>query len=366
MGSAAVESCPLEAVELATAGVPFPGAAFGEPCYRIPALTVTNTGRLLAVFDVREDWRDLPGDFDLGLRHSDDGGRTWSPARPLRQHAPGHGFGDASLITDPASGRVLCWYVGSRGRSFFSADVDGEGLELWLSTSDDDGLTWTHRDLSALRPFGVAGMFASSGNGTVTASGRLLQPFVLRRDGRHYAASGYSDDGGETWTLGELVGPDCDENKLLGLPGGGVLMHARATPRRRVARSFDGTAFTQPVPDPALTDPACNGGLALLSDAVICTCLDDPADRRRLSVRVSRDQGFTWGDALVLDAGAAAYSVAVPLADGTLGVAWESGDYDAILFARLTPAHLGLTGSAPTLVAHRGRPGAAKPPEVAG
>lgn len=365
MNAAAPWALPLETIELARAGAPFPRAAFAKPCYRIPALTTTSTGRLLAVFDVRSDWRDLPGDFDLGLRHSDDGGSTWSPARPLRGHAQGVGFGDASLTTDPASGRVLCWYAGSRGRSFFSADADGEGLELWLSVSQDDGLTWTHRDLSYLRPSGVSGMFASSGNGTVTASGRLLQPFVLRRDGRHYAAAGYSDDGGETWGLGDVVGPDCDENKLLGLVGGGVLMHARATPMRRVARSADGVSFSQPVPDQALIDPACNGGLAQLADAVICTCLDDPAERRRLSIRVSRDQGITWGDALVLDSGAAAYSVAVPLADDSLGVAWESGDYEAILFARITPEHLGLTGCTPTLIAHPGRPGVAKPPAVA-
>ena len=67
-----------------------------------------------------------------------------------------------------------------------------------------------------------------------------------------------------------------------------------------------------------------------------------------------------------MDAGASAYSVCVPLADGALGLAWEAGDYDEIVFARITPAELGLTGSAPTLVARAGRAGAAKPPEVAG
>lgn len=354
-----------DVVELARAGAPFPGAAFAAPRYRIPALAVTASGRVLAAFDVRADWRDLPGDFDLVVRHSDDHGRTWTPPRLLRGHEPGHGFGDASLLYDPASGRTLCWHVGSRGRSFFTADAD-DGLELWLSTSTDDGLTWTHRDLSGLRPAGVTGMFASSGNGTVTASGRLLQPFVLRREGRHFTVSGFSDDGGITWSLGVPVGPDCDESKLLGLPDGSVLLHARATPRRRAARSTDdGMAFGAPLPDPALTDPACNGGLALLGDAVVCTTLDDPGERRRLVARASRDAGVTWDTPVMVDAGAAAYSVAAPLADGALGLAWESGDYDAVLFARVTRAELGLDGAAPTLVPHPGRPGAAKPPEVA-
>lgn len=271
------------------------------------------------------------------------------------------------------SGRILCWYVGSTGRSFFSADAgpDAEGLELWLSHSDDDGLTWTHRDLTSLKPADVTGMFAASGNGSVTDSGRLLQPFVLRTPvGEHFAATAFSDDDGDTWTLGERVGPDCDENKVLGLPDGSVLLHARATPRRRVARSSDGgVTFTAPEQDPALVDPACNGGLTLLDadgPVVVCTLNDHPSERQRLVVRTSRDLGHTWADPVLLDHGACAYSVCVALADGALGVAWESGDYDEIAFARITAAELGLTGEPASVIARTGRPGAAKPPEVAG
>ncbi len=361
----------METTILARSGVPFEGSAFDAPVYRIPALAVTASGRVLAAYDVRLDWRDLPGDFDIALRHSDDHGRTWSDPRALRRHTPGHGYGDASFVVAP-SGHILCWYVGSTGRSFFSAEAgpDAPGLELWLSHSDDDGATWTHREMTALKPADVTGMFASSGNGTVTASGRLLQPFVLRTaSGEHFAAIAHSDDDGETWTLGERVGPDCDENKVLGLPGGSVLLHARATPRRRTARSTDGgVTFTDPVPDAALVDPACNGGLALLAgpDAgrpvVVASTCDDPTERTRLSVRTSLDDGRTWSDPVLVDAGASAYSVCVPLADGSLGLAWEAGDYDEIVFARIDVDEAGRVEVEP----RAGRPGAAKPPEVAG
>lgn len=377
---------------LARSGDPFPGAAFAAPVYRIPALAVTGSGRVLAAYDVRLDWRDLPGDFDIALCHSDDHGLTWSDARVLRRHEPGHGFGDASIVVDPDSGRVFCWYVGSTGRSFFSADAGpgAAGLELWLSVSDDDGLTWQHRDLTSLKPADVTGMFASSGNGSVVRMAdpaeavrlaepveaqpatRLLQPFVLRTtDGEHYAATAFSDDGGDTWTLGERVGPDCDENKVLGLPDGSVLLHARATPRRRSARSVDGgRTFSAPVPDPALVDPACNGGLALLTTdggpVVVASTCDDPDARARLSLRTSTDLGHAWSPPVLVDAGASAYSVAVPLADGSLGLAWEAGDYDEIAFARISATDLGLTGEPASLVARAGRPGGARPPEVAG
>ncbi|WP_425308522.1 sialidase family protein [Ammonicoccus fulvus] len=359
----------MDDVVLARTGDPFAGAAFAEPCYRIPALTVTTTGRVLVAYDVRRDWRDLPGEFDIALRHSDDHGRTWSEPRTIRRHTAGHGFGDASLLTDPATGRVLCWHVGSTGRSFFDAEAGptGEGLELWLSVSDDDAETWSHRDLTGLKPADVTGMFASSGNGTVLASGRLVQPFVLRRGEEHFAAMAVSDDSGETWSLGEWIGPDCDENKVLGLPDGSAVFHARARPRRRVARSVDGAvSFDPPIPDPALVDPACNGGLALLGDHVVCSLLDDPAERRRLTLRTSADAGETWGQPILADAGAAAYSVVAELADGSLALVWEAGDYAEIVFARISAEELGLAGAAPTLVAREGTPGAAKPPEVAG
>ena len=331
------------------------------------------------------------------VRHSDDHGRTWTPTRVLRRHeepavdavasgdvdagagraAAPRGFGDASLLVDPASGRVLCWHVASTGRSFFSADAGpgGAGLELWLSASDDDGDTWTHRDLTAsLKPADVTGMFAASGNGaTIALPGggvRLLQPFVLRTAGeepQHWVAVARSDDGGDTWALGARVGPDCDESKVAATSDGRVLLHARATPRRRQAWSSDaGVTFTAPAPHPALVDPACNGGLCAVGDLVVCSLLDDPTARRRLALRTSRDAGATWSDAVVVDAGAAGYSVVAPLADGSLGLAWERGDYAAIAFVRLDPADIGLAGGVGTIAALPPTPGAARPPEVAG
>jgi len=359
------------------------GSSFEQPCYRIPALAVTASGRLLAAWDVRADWRDLPGPFDLVVRHSDDNGRTWTPPRHLRAHKPGRGFGDASLLV-AADGRVLCFHAGSSGESFFSATADGPGLELWLAASDDDGLTWTFRDLTDdLRPSGIAGMFASSGNGVRLEggqhAGRLLQPFVLRRPigdaagpalhaldaAEHWSALARSDDGGLSWRLGAWIGPDCDENKVVETPSGGLLLHARARPRRRWASSTDGgETFSAPVAHPQLVDPACNGGLCRWDGVLVCSLLDDDAERRRLVLRTSVDEGATWSEASVVDAGAAGYSVLAPLADGTLGLLYEAGDYDELIFRRITRGELGLDGRRPTLVARQGS-GAAKPPQIA-
>ena len=364
----------MEVVTLARAGDPLPGAAFEHPCYRIPALAVTPTGRLIAAWDVRADWRDLPGAFDVVQRVSDDNGRSWGPVRRLRRHTSERGFGDASLIADPVHGRLHCWYVASTGRSYFTADAraSGEGLELWLATSVDDGESWEHRELSALRPEWVGGMFAASGNGIAlargAAAGTLLQPFVLRdpATGTDHAAVAASADGGETWRLGAAIGPGCDEGKLVELADGGVLLHARARPRRRRAVSRDaGRSFGPVRVDPALVDPACNGGLARWGDRLVCSLLDDEHDRRRLALRLSADEGGSWSPPVVVDTGAAGYSVVAEFPDGALGVAYEYGDYAGIAFCRIGRDEVGWDGSAPTLAPRIGTAGAAQPPKPA-
>lgn len=317
------------------AGKPFAGAAFTEPIYRIPALVATPTGRLVACFDVRADWRDLPADFDIAVTVSDDGGDTWTPARALRQHSPGHGFGDASLTCD-AEGRLYCWYVGSQGHSYFSALPGEPGLELWLAISDDDGATWTHTDMSALRPSNVGGMFASSGNGWCGNNGVLYQSFVARIAGENFAYVATSADRGQSWQLSEPVGPDCDENKVVELGDGRILMHARSRPQRRQASSTNGARhFSEPIPHGALRDPGCNGGLISVGKYLVASMCDSDSERTSLSVHISDDDGASWSKPILIDPGAAAYSVLVALDDQTVGLMWEADNYQTILFTRL-------------------------------
>ena len=51
---------------------------------RIPGLATTNDGTLIAVYDLRRGKSgDLPGDVDVGMSRSTDGGRTWEPTRVI-------------------------------------------------------------------------------------------------------------------------------------------------------------------------------------------------------------------------------------------------------------------------------------------
>ena len=207
---------------------------------------------------------------------------------------------------------------------------------------------------------------ASSGNGTRLADRTLLQPMVLRdAEGTHWAAAARNADGGASWTLGTPVGPACDENKVEALADGRVLLHARARPRRRQAWSSDGgVSFSASEPHPALVDPACNGGLLRWGGLLVASLLDDPAERRALGLRYSRDDGQSWSDSVPVDLGAAGYSVLAELGDGALGLVYEAGDCAGLIFRRIEAGELGELDGQVRLLPRPGS-GSARPPEVA-
>ncbi|NLE99077.1 MAG: exo-alpha-sialidase [Propionibacterium sp.] len=346
---------------IATTGEPFDGAPSDEPCYRIPALAVTASGRVVLAYDVRTSPLDLPGPNGIAYRASDDAGRSWSEPRWLRRPEGEWGCGDPSLLA-LSDGTLLCWYVSSDGTSFWDDQSPGGDWMLWVARSADGGETWVHADVTGfVWPDDAGSLFASSGNGIVLASGRILQPIVVRRRGtqHRYCAMAISDDDGVTWRLGAPVS-GCDETKVAQLPDGTVVLHSRATPSRLVAESRDGgETFTAPRAD--VPEPGCNGGLTTLADGrLACTVvhpdggepieadLPDPtggrgatsgpdwSSRRNLVLRTGLPGA--WGEPVVIDPGLAAYSVAITLPDGAVAVAWEYGAYEGIKFARVTPA----------------------------
>ncbi|MFL4473923.1 exo-alpha-sialidase [Paeniglutamicibacter sp. MACA_103] len=323
--------------------------------YRIPALAVTNAGTLLAVYDGRPTLDDLPSPADLVLRRSTDGGATWEPQRILRTGTGLHGFGDASLLVDRDTGTIFCFHAATTRWGFFeSREGTAQTQHVDLSVSTDDGRSWSHRRITGqLKRPGIRGIFAASGAGTQIAAGahagRLLQPCVvlLSRDGRIAAAVAHSDDHGQNWTLGNPLDPAADgthtnESSVAALPDGSVLLHSRATPHRLTARSADGGAtFTRPVPVRQLPDPSDNGSvLALSGGGLVATHNAHQYLRRNTVLRHSPDDGTTWSAGIVLCPGPSAYSTTVQLPDGSVGVLYERGAYEEIVFARVPLADL--------------------------
>ncbi|WP_284987586.1 sialidase family protein [Arthrobacter sp. fls2-241-R2A-172] len=358
--------------------------------YRIPALAVSTRGTVLAAYDGRPNLDDLPNPIDLLLRRSEDNGNTWGPQQVVRTGSGLQGFGDPSLLVDAATGRIFMFHAAGTHAGFFEAvagmEPDDDVQHADLSYSDDDGDTWQHRRLTAqLKTGRITGLFAAAGQGiqihTGPYKGRLVQQFVVLVDGAIMAASAFSDDHGENWALGELIGPGVsgigpNENKVVCLDDGRLLLHSRATPHRLSAFSKDGGVSWSPLqPIPDMPDPSDNGSVARfdgLPSAVsvaepsashpehsrwlIASNNQDPHLRRNTVLSLSPDNGATWPAKLVVCPGSSAYSTVTRLPDGNVGVLYERQGYRDIVFAsipagQLTQQLAGWPGPAPALVA---------------
>ncbi|WP_051389270.1 sialidase family protein [Arthrobacter sp. 35W] len=331
--------------------------------YRIPALAVSTHGTILAAYDGRPNLDDLPNPIDLLLRRSTDGGRTWGAQQVVRTGTGLDGYGDPSLLVDAQTGRIFLFHAAGTQAGFFEAV---EGLypddavqHTDVSFSDDDGGTWTHRRLTAgFKREGITGLFAAAGQGiqihTGPFTGRLVQQMVVLFHGEIHCASAYSDDHGETWTLGELV-PGGNENKVACRDDGTLLLHTRATPFRMATVSYDGGhSYGTLAPVPELPDPSDNGSLSRWDGLPTVRAFAAPetagwllaannqdADLRRNTVlSLSTDHGASWGRKLVLCEGSSAYSSAARLPNGNIGVLYERQGYQEIVFASVDPALL--------------------------
>ncbi|GAA2988608.1 MULTISPECIES: sialidase family protein [Streptomyces] len=347
----------LASQDIATAGV-------GSPYYRIPALTTSTKGTLLAAYDARPTLGDLPGNLGVVLRRSTDGGTTWQTQQVVRKEAAPKGFGDPSLLTDTTTGRIFVFYASSVNQGFFGSatgndESDPNVLQADYSYSDDDGLTWTHRRITQqIKNSAWAGMFAASGQGIQLRNGpykgRLVQQYAIRNNGANYAVSAYSDDHGDTWKMGNPVGPGGDENKTVELDDGRIMLNNRSAPYRTIAYSSDGgvnyTPFTQ---DTNLPDPANNGSViryapdATASDPqsswLLFSNTESTFSRSNLTVKMSCDNGKTWPIRKVVEPGSAAYSTLTRLPDGRVGLLYERGNVQAITYSSFDLKWLGGT-----------------------
>lgn len=323
----------------------------GHRQYRIPALVVSTRGTVLAAYDGRPNLDDLPNTIDLLLRRSLDSGLTWESQQSIRTGTGLNGYGDPSLLVDQSTGRIFCFHAAGTHAGFFEA-IEGFEPEdavqhVDLSYSDDDGQSWNHRRLtSQLKRAGITGIFAAAGAGIQLMdgpyAGRLIQQMVILLHGEIRAASAYSDDHGENWVLGEATTTEANENKVVELPGGKLLLNSRAKGARLQAISEDGgQSFAPLYPVESLPDPSDNGSIFKLpgtkagNDLLLATNNRDTSLRRNTVLSVSRDHGKSWKPAATIWAGSSAYSTGAILADGSLGILYERNGYREIVFARM-------------------------------
>lgn len=364
--------------------------------YRIVALANLGDNVILASFDGRPSNGDSPNPNSIMQRRSTDGGDTWGEPTYIakgQESGTKYGFSDPSYVVDHEAGKVFNFHVyskdvGFRDSEFGNDDADRNIQSVECSVSTDKGVSWstdpdnrtslppTAEDLvtKVAKPNGktvnghehvggVKGMFASSGEGIQLRygahAGRLIQQFmgtVVQDDGStvQQAYSLYSDDNGKTWQMGTPVGEGMDENKVVELSNGDVMLNSRPQTGgyRKVAKSTDGgVTYSEPKEDDQLPDPANNGhitrmypdaaqGSAEAKILLFSNTATKAAPRENGLVRYSCDDGQKWSSGKAIRSGAMDYSVITALGDDKFGIFFEAGG--ELIFAKVDKEWLGV------------------------
>ncbi|KWR72437.1 hypothetical protein RN04_06280 [Arthrobacter sp. W1] len=344
--------------------------------YRIPALLHLGDGVVLASWDARPgSAADAPNPNSIVQRRSTDNGKTWGPMTTIAAGFAGsaeegkYGYSDPSYVHDQQTGKVFAFFVYSKDQGFHGStwgndDENRQVISAAVVESSDGGLTWSEPRLitdvvkpgDGAVPGAVRSTFATSGAGIQLSrgeyAGRLIQQYagdVMQPDGSRsiQAYSVYSDDHGATWQRGEFTGSRMDENKVVELSDGRVMLNSRDSAGggyRKVAVSEDGGhSYSQVSADHQLPDPTNNAHITQLhpgaeagsaeAKKLLYTGANSKTGRQNVSARVSCDDGQTWPGLRTIRRGFSAYSVASALDDGQFGVFYEGGYTDSMQFA---------------------------------
>lgn len=318
--------------------------------YRIPGMITTDKGTLISVYDIRYDNDvDLPGNIDVGMSRSTDGGRTWNAMKNIMDMggpADNSGCGDPSILFDPITKTIWVSALWSKGNR--SIKGSGPGLspdetgQFLMTSSTDDGLTWS-------KPYSITNQvknrewrlfFPGPGNGIAMADGKIVFPAQYwDADKMPHSTLIYSDDHGKTWKGAVGAKSNTTESQLVETTPGTIMLNMRDNRGkfRSVAITKDmGQTWTGHVTSySALPDPVCMGSLIKANvnvkgrqkNVLFFSNLDVPnGPRRHLTIKASLNLGETWpaADKLFLDERKTyGYSALSKIDNQTLGLLYE-------------------------------------------
>lgn len=348
----------------------------GFTLYRIPGIVVTAKGSVLAYCEARKFSDADRGEIEIHLRHSADGGRTFSVAKQVAHLGPrlprnphmsskkeqkDMGGPDEQTVNNPVA-------IATRGGTVHLIYCV-EYMRCFHLRSDDDGVTWsTPVEITVAfdgfrKDLDWQAIATGPGHAIEMKNGRLCVPFWMatyekKAPLRKAVGTIFSDDGGKTWQRGDIAVPDAGEPNIASLSDGGVIISARNSDersRRLITRSPDGaTRWTKPAFADELLEPGCMAGIAshpgsaAVPGAVLLfsnphTTEREHSSRRDVSIKLSRDDGRTWPVSKTLQPGPSAYSDLAVLPDGTVLCFYESGTDKPAIKSKRDWAYANLT-----------------------
>jgi sialidase-1 len=360
----------------------------GVDTYRIPGLSTSKRGTLLAIYDMRRDSdRDLQGDIDIGLSRSTDGGRSWEPAQVIMDmHEFGglpekyNGVSDACILADNVTGDIYVAGLWMYGVLDPANGIFVEGLtdtstvwnHQWRSygsqpgysirrssqflivKSTDDGVTWSKpvnvtrqvkkEEWSLLAP--------APGAGITLADGTLVFPSEgIDEEGRRFSTITYSKDAGKSWQTGNPAYYNTNECAVVELPDHTLMLNMRERSNRgktegngrAVAVTADlGEHWTEhPSSRKELIEPACmaslyrhnyvNGGIE--RSVLLFTNPNSYTHRNNFTLKASFDDGQNWPEdkwILLDEYEGNGYSCITAVNDSTIGILYEGSQANLV------------------------------------
>jgi sialidase-1 len=322
---------------------------------RAPALAMTPSGVLIAVAQAQQSLADISAD-KLVMRRSMDLGKTWEPLRVIVDFGADTALG-ATMVVDRTRGRVVLAFVRYPAGTSEPTVVPGISgplvLTNWVTISDDDGMSWSQpTDITASTKIAEWNTVAFGPcRGIQMPSGRLYLPANHGPFGAHRAFVAWSDDGGESWTMGQDTEIGATEPAVVALSETELMINARGFMGalvRKIATSTDAGMTWSPLhDDPTLVEPQCQASLLRysgLDDGYESVLLfSNPAvtlNRFRMTVRMSLDDAQTWPYSHLVYEPSSAYSCLERLSDGSVGLAYEKNSYSFITYSHFSLAWL--------------------------
>ncbi|WP_418697006.1 exo-alpha-sialidase [Bacteroides sp.] len=353
---------------------------------RIPGLTTSKKGTLLALYDARnEKDDDLQGDIDIAVNRSEDGGCTWQPIQKVLDMGEWgglperyNGVSDGCILSDDVTGDLYViglWMHGvldpktgkwienltdtstvwnHQWRAHGSQPGYGvkQSSQFLISKSTDDGRTWSEpRNITRQVKQEKWWLLAPApGRGITMEDGTLVFPVEGRDEkGLQFSTIMWSKDRGENWTVGEPAYFNTNECQVVELSDHSLMLNMRERSNRgrqegngraiSVTRDLGKTWVEHSTSRSALIEPACQASLLrhnYVKDGKNCHVLlfANPSSKERrdnITIKVSFDDGQTWPEEywLLLDEGrGAGYSCMTSIDEQTIGIFYEGSQAD--------------------------------------
>jgi lysophospholipase L1-like esterase len=295
-----------------------------HPAVLGPALIKLSDGAVMSVYSTPTSYAGKPGECYIAARTTRDGGKTWEPEREITRLPDGRSAHPTALRA--RNGALHVFFLGYKQHAWdrkTENPTENTRSDLWTVHSSDDGQTWS-------QPRMIFKGYTGSTNGAEeTSSGNLVVPFshYVANPGRLVSRTVVSRDAGKTWNPSNQI-----DIGGAGDHAGAVepcvieLQDKRLWMVIRTARKFFWESFSE---DGGLTWSEAKpteirsshspGHVIRLADGRLALAWN-PDSRRELCLALSKDEGQTWTDSVVVARGSTTYPFILENEPGELWV----------------------------------------------